>query len=124
MSQLVKCPNCGGELVDYNGSRLCTFCDCSFTPDGKRNTIVATKKSANSPAEIGVDVYEKNISGVIEIRWHNSKVACSGSGFIVNSSGYAVTNTHVVTDNCAAVNTLEVNDRRRIYHNRTRCGAW
>lgn len=56
----------------------------------------------------GVNVFEDNINGVLEITWSDDKYLHSGSGFLIDLSGYAITNTHVVTHedgrSCGVVN--------------------
>lgn len=53
-------------------------------------------KAAVSKGDSGADLFEKNINGVLEIRWQTGGGICSGSGFLINRNGYAVTNAHVV----------------------------
>ncbi|MBR2381234.1 MAG: trypsin-like peptidase domain-containing protein [Clostridia bacterium] len=56
----------------------------------------------------GVNVFEDNINGVLEITWQDEKYLHSGSGFLIDIDGYAITNTHVVTHedgrSCESVN--------------------
>lgn len=77
---------------------------------------VAPKVEEPKPEEVeietksnqGVNVFEDNINGVLEITWSDEKYLHSGSGFLIDINGYAITNTHVVTHedgrSCGAVN--------------------
>jgi len=47
----------------------------------------------------GVNVYEKSIAGVLEVTCRYANCISSGSGFLISNTGYAITNTHVVTHN-------------------------
>lgn len=93
---MAKCPMCGGDLspVDENKYK-CNFCGyvCSGSeaPERKRSFSV-------SRASEGVNVYDDNINGVLEITCIEGNGYCSGSGLLISSSGLAITNTHVVTD--------------------------
>ncbi len=96
---MAKCLNCGGTCAAIGGGRFrCDSCMAEFD----ESDFIATKSAAqpvNSSAETdsGADVFETNINGVLEIRWSDSQYVHSGSGFLISDSGYAITNTHVVT---------------------------
>lgn len=68
------------------------------------NDVAAAEQKSNQ----GVNVFEENQNGVLEITWSDEKYLHSGSGFLVSKRGYAITNTHVVTresgESCGRVN--------------------
>lgn len=93
-----KCPVCGGTLIDAgNGVLRCKYC---------KNTVQATqpKVQAQEPAftpvqrtsNAGVNVFDKNINGVLEVACIYGDEMSAGSGFLIDESGYAITNAHVV----------------------------
>ena len=101
-----RCPACGGDLERLgNGGYRCVFCGHMCSDEDFRTT----QKSIVTPmVSEGVDVYDMNINSVLEITWSDSQYRHSGSGFLISKSGYALTNTHVVThengQSCETVN--------------------
>lgn len=94
---MANCKNCGATLKPVPGGYKCTCCgstfsESDFAPAAGVRGVAAT--SVNS----GADIYEHNISGVLEIVWQDSRYRHSGSGFLISEDGYCITNTHVVTE--------------------------
>lgn len=97
-----RCKTCGGELVFVGDTYYCQYCENAYKgenfqdSEGNNQTRPAqnpTKLTENS----GVNVFEDNIDGILEITWSDEKCKYSGSGYIISPEGYAITNTHVVT---------------------------
>lgn len=94
-----KCLSCGGECKDLGGGNYrCKFCGKTFT-ESDFDFRPKAKKGADAPvsSDSGVDVFERNINGVLEISWGGRDGVYSGSGFLVDAKGYCITNAHVVT---------------------------
>lgn len=106
----IKCVQCGGSCRQLsNGDYQCEFCGATFGSDELVSKTGAKQSVASMKGEGGADVFEKNINGILEIRWQDSQYIHSGSGFLIGRNGYAITNTHVVThDDGRSCNTVSV----------------
>lgn len=96
---IIKCPNCGNDLgAPKAGVYRCSCCGKRMTDDD----LGPTKKSVGGAAQSGgggADVFEKNKNGILEITCRFPGCVGAGSGLLLDRSGYAITNTHVVTNN-------------------------
>lgn len=93
----VKCTQCGGTCRRLpSGEYQCEFCGTKFGKDDMFSKT-SEKQSFAAKRNSGANVFEQNINGILEIRWQAGGYVYSGSGFLISSNGYAVTNTHVVT---------------------------
>lgn len=91
---MAKCTRCGGDCREKDGVYECLYCGAKFAADD----INKKAECAAAQSLDGADLYERVIGGVLEISWQDGKFARLGSGFLVSSNGYCVTNAHVVTD--------------------------
>ena len=91
-----KCLTCGGAVVLINNNVYkCLYCDNEYNAGTSSSAPTMRPKTGNNDS--GVDVFDSNIGGVLEITWADSTAIHSGSGYIISDDGYAITNTHVVT---------------------------
>jgi len=98
-----------------NGTYKCRFCrnvwtDPAFAAQASVTAAPVTAPSVGGtePKNCGTSVYEKNINGVLEIECGISGGISQGSGFLIADGGYAITNTHVVTDHSAPCRDITV----------------
>lgn len=74
--------------------------------EGSRTAQVATEQTDTSQVLSAADVYEQNVGATVGITtsvtvnyWgYQTQAAASGSGFVLTSDGYVLTNYHVVED--------------------------
>ncbi len=93
---MVKCSLCGGEVDSLGNSRYrCKYCSHEFSTS---SVDVTARSTVTKKSNEGVDVFEQNINGILEIVCKYSNCVSAGSGMLLDKSGYALTNTHVVTD--------------------------
>ena len=95
----VKCIHCGGSCREIgNGEYECEFCGTTFN---KEELVPAFKKQSipeMKNADSGVDVFDENINGILEIMAAGKNGSWAGSGYIVSQKGFAITNAHVAAD--------------------------
>ncbi len=99
-----KCKECGGEIVLKNGSYCCKYCGAEI----EEQTVVSQKVETVNRANEGVDVFQKNINGVLEIECVFDNSASAGSGLLISQDGFALTNTHVVTNDAKPCSNITV----------------
>ena len=101
---MARCKLCGGNLESIGGGKyMCDCCGGTFSesdlaprPAAKPKTVQnATPMSAEDSGET---VYEKVMNGVLEIRCAFPGFTSSGSGYLFSDRGFAITNTHVITN--------------------------
>jgi S1-C subfamily serine protease len=74
----------------------CKFCGSIATIQREQPTPPPSPAPARGMMG-GVDVYDKNINGILELSCQFSDFGCAGSGLLIDNSGYAITNAHVVS---------------------------
>lgn len=90
-----KCKLCGGSCVQISQNTYqCEWCGNTFSEE---DFIVKKTVNVSMMSEKGTNVFETNVSGVLEITWSDNQYTHSGSGFLISKDGYCITNTHVVT---------------------------
>ena len=93
-----KCTSCGIYIED--AATTCPYCG---TQNSSRPSYTASRQNFAVKENSGSDIYENNINSVLEIKACGRTGAGRGTGFIISRDGLALTNTHVVTfDNEAA----------------------
>lgn len=94
----VKCISCGGSCHELaNGKYECDFCGAVFGGESVA-PAAAARSVPQKHGDSGVNVFDKNINGVLEIMAAGKKGAWAGSGYIVSAHGFAITNAHVAAD--------------------------
>ncbi len=99
------CKVCGGTMKLVNNKYICNFCGSTIDKDNYDEN----PSFKNEKLDSGAMVYEKNCDAILEIFTQSSNgEAAAGSGFLISSDGYAITNTHVVTFNSNIAETVVV----------------
>ena len=84
--------------IDYIKGTMEQVIGGGFKPPKKKEEMPKVEEpQVETKSNQGVNVFDDNINGVLEITWHDDQYIHSGSGFLVSDKGYAITNTHVVT---------------------------
>lgn len=101
---MIKCSVCGGNAESIGNDRYrCKYCMHEFTAASQESNAFVEKR-----ANGGVDVFEKNKNGVLEITCNFSNSASAGSGLLIKDTGFALTNTHVVTSGARPCTDIRV----------------
>lgn len=122
------CSLCGGECIKVNDDRennyKCMYCGNYFSDEDFAPKSTQTTSSCGAPSQMGVGmveesggdaVYAKVISSIVKTHAQNSLVGGTGSGFLISSKGFILTNAHCVCDNDGELMpdiTVTVNDRQ------------
>ncbi len=113
-----KCPVCGSDdliqkqnfIIDGNKFYLycCSSCneeisskaifDKKQAADKAKSQKLAEKKEANMPISNATEIYDNNVSKLIELSCINGEYQSAGTGFVISKSGYVITNSHVVLE--------------------------
>lgn len=90
-----KCKLCGGSCSEIGGGKYqCDFCGATFSESdfASRPKAGQSVKESAGGSDLGADIYEKNVNGVLEI-----SMSCGrASGYLISKSGYGITNSHAV----------------------------
>lgn len=91
-----KCKTCGGKcLLTSTGEYQCESCG-SVYPYEENNSFFSRPSVVENDS--GVNVFEKNINGILEIECTDKNEVWAGSGYLVSKNGLAITNAHVVAN--------------------------
>ncbi len=91
------CLSCGNFLKSRaDGTYWCNACGNEYSENDFEPEDAGTKRVGAAKGD-GSEVFSSAVNGILEITWFDSQYRHSGSGFLIDRSGYAITNTHVVT---------------------------
>lgn len=91
-----KCLVCGGSCEEVGNRYVCEYCGKSFSESDFEPKRKPQAQASTAGADLGAEIYENNIGGVLEITVRVGRGVGSGSGYLISSDGYAITNSHVV----------------------------
>ena len=105
------CKTCGGECVlvkeDATSCTVrCTCCENEYTYP-KQPAPQAAVSPVSQKKEGGEAVFDECIDSVMALTCRAGNNYYAGSGFAVGKGGYAITNTHVVTENGKPVDQIQ-----------------
>ncbi|MBR2650248.1 MAG: trypsin-like peptidase domain-containing protein [Clostridia bacterium] len=111
----MKCKNCGGPIVTgADGKMKCRLCKTPYSEGAASSAAPSTSSyappsgGAKGGSGSGVDVFDKNINGILELTCRSYRGVSAGSGLLIDREGYAITNTHVVTDQAVPCSDVTV----------------
>ena len=88
-----KCKVCGGMCDTIGDGRyMCDCCGATYTEDDFK-TKKETSREGTKDSDMGADIFEKNVNGVLELSVSNGRA----SGYLISDDGYALTNAHAVS---------------------------
>lgn len=97
----MKCSVCGEEVGNVS---VCPICGSGIAAAPAPTYTPPAAEAPAAPAPVtaahmsGADLFERCVNGVLEIYIVSGQTCFSGSGYLVNSQGFAVTNSHVVVN--------------------------
>ena len=121
-----NCKTCGASLIAVRQTGQAGYL-CPYCGNGYSNSGITIPSAQATNMMDGADLFDKCIPGVLEIFWEVENCGwCSGSGYIIDDNGLAITNAHVVLDHdgevCKTVGVRVCNKFTRA--NVVRCGDY
>lgn len=92
----MKCTQCGEEIDD---AKVCPVCGKKIMPRTPTLRADEFNPTAVSQESTGVKIFNRCINGVIELTVASGESVSASTGYLINSEGYAITNSHCVHEN-------------------------